>query len=275
MIYLFKNGKKIAPEAAVSASYFAGEFCNLFESIRTYEGRPFKVREHLARLKESAQTTGLRLPLSIDKMEKQFRSCLAQVPHAEYFIRITLVGNSVLILFAPPKPYDASVYRKGVSVRTVPTLRNPIYAAFPPAKTSDFLNPILGTLDGPAQAHPNGFELMFRSEAGTLQEARISNFFIVKDGVLKTPPASGVLAGVTRQFVIHLAARLGILCEETPLTRYDAYTADEAFLTNTSGEIVPIRRWDMRRVGEKTPGPVTRRLRTIYKETVQNEKASL
>ncbi|MBI4970825.1 MAG: aminotransferase class IV family protein [Candidatus Omnitrophica bacterium] len=268
MNYLFKDGKRIAPEQAESFDFFAADRFNIFESIRTYDGIPFKVDDHLRRLGESAKTVGLALPTDLGHIKDELFHALAQIPKSEYFIRVTVIDDSVLILFVPAKQYPPSIYKKGVAVTTAATNRNPVNPMFPPAKTSNFLNQILGTLD-PATC--DSFEIMFKGMDGNLLEARTWNFFIVKDGVLKTPPTMGLLSGVTRKFVINLALHLGIPFEETNITRHEAYNADEAFLTNTSGEIVPIRTWDGRIVGEKIPGPFTIRLHNEYKRAVKHE----
>lgn len=266
--YLFKDGIKISPEKAESADFFATEQLNVFESIRTYRGKPFKIEDHLKRLGESAKTAGLELPTELEHIQHELERALKKIPKADYFIRVTVTSDSVLILFVPGKQYPASIYTKGVEVTTVPTVRNPVNAGFPPAKTSNFMNQIMGTLD---PVNSNFFELIFKGMDGTLQEARTWNFFIAKDGVLKTPPKTGILAGVTRKFVIELAAHLRIPTEETPITRHEAYNADEAFLTNTSGEIVPIRAWDGRKIQVPIPGPITKRLHAEYRKRTKHE----
>ncbi len=267
-IHLFKDSQKIDFEKAVSAGYFSADSFNIFESIRTYHGKPFKIDEHLKRLGESAKTVGLELPTELEHIRTELNQCIKKVPKGEYFIRITVTTESVLILFVPGKEYPAEIYTEGVRVTTVPTLRNSANSAFPPAKTSNFLNQIMGTID---PVSDGAFEIIFRGSDGTLQEARTWNFFIVKNGALKTPPTMGILSGVTRKFVIELAAHLHIPFEEVPLTKYEAYNADEAFLTNTSGEIVPIRDWDGRKIGVKIPGPVTKRLHAEYRKRTKNE----
>ncbi len=266
--FLFKDGKQISPEKAESVNYFAANRLNIFESIRTYDGIPFKIDEHLKRLGESAKTAGFELPTELEHIKLEILRAMKKVPKAEYFIRVTVIEDSVLILFVPEKQYPASIYKEGVDVTTVATLRNGANSGFPPAKTSNFLNQILGTLDPGGQT---SFEVIFKGEDGTLQEARTWNFFIVKKGMLKTPPPEGLLSGVTRKFVIKLALNLRIPFQETKLTRHEAYNADEAFLTNTSGEIVPIRTWDARKIGTTVPGPITKRLHIEYKKAVKNE----
>lgn len=267
-MYLFKDGQKIDAEKAETARYFSADSFNIFESIRTYNGKPFKLDEHLKRLGETAKTVGLELPTELEHIRTEINQCMKKVPKDDYFIRVTVVADSVLILFVPEKKYPAEIYTEGVRVTTVPTLRNSANSSFPPAKTSNFLNQIVGTIDPVSEG---AFEIVFRGADGTLQEARTWNFFIIKKGVLQTPPAMGILSGVTRKFVIELAAHLRIPFEETPLTKHEAYNADEAFLTNTSGEIVPIRDWDGRKIGVKVPGPITKRLHAEYRKRTKNE----
>lgn len=267
-VYFFKDGIKISPDKAEDAEYFTTQQVSVFESLRTYGGAPFKLKDHLARMGESAKTVGLELPTELEHVEKELVRCLQKIPKGDYFIRVTATSDTLLILFVPEKKYPKSIYMRGVKVSTVPTLRNAPNSAFPPAKSSNFLNQILGTIDGAASG---SFEVIFKGQDGLLQEARIFNFFIVKGGMLKTPPRGGLLGGVTRKFVIELAAHLAVPVKETPLTRHEIYNADEAFLTNTSGEIVPIREWDGRRIGARVPGPVTKKLREIYRKKAHEE----
>lgn len=247
--------------------YFEGPSFNVFESIRTYGGIPFQLEEHLQRLRESSVTSGLELKDAASELKKKVMACLKQVPRGDYFIRLTLTPKHFWILFLPEKKRDKAIYQKGVSVRTAPTVRHSSHSSYPGVKSSNFLNQVLGTLD---MGKKEVFEIMFLSPSGELQEARTWNFFLIKKGTLRTPDLPGILGGVTRKFVIELASILSIPVEETTLSRADAYNADEAFLTNTSGEIVPIQEWDGRKIGNGKLGPLTKSLTKKYKQEVRN-----
>ncbi len=137
-------------------------------------------------------------------------------------------------------------------------------AAPPQAKTTDYLNALMATLD-PSP----GYEWVFLDRDGFVTEVRIGNLFIVKDGRLFTPPLTGILNGVTRRFVLECASLAGLETRERPLSRHEVYNADEAFLTNTSWEILPVREMDGRSTGKQIPGKITCRLHTIFKNRVR------
>ena len=162
------------------------------------------------------------------------------------------------------KKYPLDVYKKGVSVSISSVPKNHFQSCFPEAKASNYLNVIQSYLD---PAGNNAFETIFRGQDGYIREARISNIFIVKDNVLMTP-LHGILCGITRGFVIECARSLRLEVEERYFTAHDIYTADEAFLTNTSGEIVPIRELDKRSIGKEVPGKWTKRLQKEFTRRV-------
>ncbi len=258
----------------ISVEFFSPDTAGIYESLKTYDGVLFRPEEHLDRFFDSAKTVGLRVPKSREEIRRELKKAVSNSKNKNVFVRLTLIGTPqvsvpALSIIVTERKHPPAMYQKGVLLKTTPVRRNDSNQSFPEAKsTTACLNQVLATLE----PQPAGnYELVFLNREGYLTEARIGNFFIVKSRCLFTPPPVGLLNGVTRRFVIE-CARLGkIPVEERFLTRHELFTADEAFLTNTSWEILPIREVDSRRVGQAVPGPVTQKLRTIFKKQVLKE----
>lgn len=266
----------------LDASFLAEEGAGVFESLRAYEGVLFRVEEHLTRFFESAHSLGVKIPETRPEIRRKLEKASEESGQKEAFLRLTLLGGEVFVIVTE-RIHPSEIYKKGVSLKTSPVRRNPSQAGFPEAKSTAFLNQILGTLD---PAPPGNYEILFLDAEGYVTEVRIGNIFAVtgRDGsrtvpfvpgrtvpVLLTPPPRGLLNGVTRRFVLECALRAGIPAEERPLTRHELFNADEAFLTNTSWEILPVREADGRRIGDEVPGPVTRKLQKLFREGVRRE----
>jgi len=245
----------------------------IFESLRTYDGVIFLLEEHLDRFFESAQSLGLRILESRSTLRKRLERALAESGRKKAFLRLSLVDEKPFVIVTE-RTHPAEIYQKGVRLKTSAVKRNPSQAGFPEAKSTSCMNQILGTLD---PAPPGSYEILFLSQEGYLTEARMGNLFIVTvlaghaSPVLLTPPPHGLLNGVTRRFVIKCARSGKIPAEEKPLTRHDLFNAEEAFLTNTSWEILPIREVDGRKIGSEIPGRVTRKLQALFREAVRRE----
>ena len=252
----------------VSVELFARETAGIYESLKTYNGIFFRLEEHLDRFFDSARTLGLRVPKTRSEIRLDLKKALADSRKKDAFVRLTLVGDELFTVVSE-RTHPPEMYRKGVSLKTTAVRRNASNQSFPEAKsTTACLNQVLATVD----PQPAGnYEILFLNTEGYLTEARIGNFFIVKKGRLLTPPPVGLLDGVTRRFVIECARLVKIPVEERSLTRHELFTAEEAFLTNTSWEILPIREVDGRQVGSEIPGPVTKKLQAIFKREVQRE----
>jgi len=222
----------------------------------------------LDRFFESAKTVGLDVPEARPEIRERLLKALRESGKKEAFVRLTLAGKELFIIVSE-RTHPPPLYRKGISLKTTAVKRNASQASFPEAKTTTgVLNQLLATLD-PA---PSGdYEILFLDSQGYLAEVRIGNFFLVKKDILFTPPARGLLNGVTRRFVIECARKGKISVEEIPLTRHDLFNADEAFLTNTSWEILPIREVDGRLIGAAIPGRVTQKLQTLFRQGVERE----
>ena len=160
-----------------------------------------------------------------------------------------------------------TIYQQGVDLKTAVTRRHFPKAESPEAKANAFLNNVLAAME---RELSGAYESIFLDQEGYVTEATIWNVFMIKTGILMTP-GMGILRGVTRQFVIECAVKEHLPVQETNLTRHDFWNADEAFLTNTSGEIVPIRSLDGRKIGRKIPGSMTQRLMTRFRKEVEKE----
>lgn len=244
-----------------------GETTGIYESLKAYKGIFFRAEEHLDRFFDSAKTLGLEVPYSREEVLKKLEGALKESGKKEAFVRLTLTDGELFILVGERR-HPPEMYQKGVSLRTTPVRRKHSNQEFPEAKSRDCLNQILATLE-PAPA--GNYEILFLNAEGYLTEVCIGNLFMVKRGCLLTPPPVGLLNGVTRRFVIECARRGKISFEERPLMRHDLFNADEAFLTNTSWEILSISEVDGRRIGREIPGKITKKLQSLFKEGVRKE----
>jgi branched-chain amino acid aminotransferase len=248
----------------------------IFEGIRAYNGRVFKLKEHIDRLFYSAKAILLEIPMSAKKIsEAVIETCRANKIR-EGYIRLLVtrgVGTlglnpkscsnpSVIIIAGKIQLYPQEYYERGLDIITVPTTRNLHSALNPAIKSLNYLNNILAKIE----ANNAGVEeaVMLNAE-GFVAECTGDNLFIVKNGELLTPPLSaGALYGITRQTVIELARETGLKVSEPNLTRYDLFNADECFLTGTGAEIMPVIKIDGRNIGNGKPSRITKQLVEKY-----------
>jgi branched-chain amino acid aminotransferase len=248
----------------------------IFEGIRAYNGRVFKLKEHVDRLFCSAKSILLNLPMShADIMRAIVETCRRNKVRDGYIRLVVTRGPgtlglnpnrckspSVIIIAGKIQLYPAGLYQRGMEIVTVPTTRNLHSALNPAIKSLNYLNNILAKIE----ANNAGCEeaVMLNAE-GFVAECTGDNIFIVKEGQLLTPPLSaGALYGITRRVVMDLAAESGVKVSETNLTRYDLFNADECFVTGSAAELMPVVKIDGRVIGTGTPGPVTGNLITQY-----------
>ncbi|MBX3744673.1 MAG: branched-chain-amino-acid transaminase [Verrucomicrobiae bacterium] len=248
----------------------------VFEGIRVYSGRVFKLKEHIERLAYSAKAILLNLPLShADLCRATVETCRRNRLRNGYIRLLVTRGRgtlglnpntcsapSVIIIAGKIQLYPAEYYERGLEIVTVPTVRNLHSALNPAIKSLNYLNNILAKIE----ANQAGCEeaIMLNAE-GYVAECTGDNLFLVKGRHLMTPPLSaGALYGITRATVMDLAQAAGLTVSEPNLTRYDVYNADECFLTGTGAEVVPVIKVDGRSIGEGRPGPVTRDLVRAY-----------
>jgi branched-chain amino acid aminotransferase len=254
----------------------------IFEGIRFYNGRVFKLAEHLDRLWESAKAICLTIPMTIAEMEAALLETIRQNDLRDGYIRLIVtrgVGNlglspdrcpksSVIIIAATIALYPEEKYQTGMEMITCATRRiSP--AALPPAvKSLNYLNNILAKIEA---NHAGADEGLMLNEEGFVAECTGDNIFLVKRGEIYTPPIySGGLRGITRQVVFEICAELGLKVTETEMTRFDVFTADECFLTGTAAEVIAAIRLDTRVIGSGKPGAVTQKVIARFREITQS-----
>jgi branched-chain amino acid aminotransferase, group I len=244
----------------------------VFEGIRFYHGRVFRLAEHIDRLHDSAKAICLQIPQTKFEMIDAVLATIRQNELQDGYVRLVVTRGSGDLGLNPalcPRPtvfiiasritlYPEEMYRHGLHVVTCATRRIPHGALSPMVKSLNYLNNVLAKIE--AQQAGAGEGLML-NEQGFVAECTGDNIFTVKNGKILTPAiSSGALAGITRQVTFEMAAELGIAISEPDMTRYDIFTADECFLTGTAAEVIPVVKLDSRVIGDGVPGPVTRAL---------------
>ncbi|MFM8365510.1 MAG: branched-chain-amino-acid transaminase [Verrucomicrobiota bacterium] len=250
----------------------------VFEGIRFYNGRVFRLDEHIHRLFDSARAIALNIGMDKAAVTEATLETIRQNNLQDGYIRLVVtrgVGDlglnpllcpkaSIFIIASKITLYSADKYENGLDVVTCSTRRIPHGALSPMVKSLNYLNNVMAKIEAQNAGAGEGIML---NEQGFVAECTGDNIFIVKNGAISTPPiASGALAGVTRAVVFELAREFGIPISEPMMTRYDIFTADECFLTGTAAEVIPAVKLDTRLIGDGRPGPVTRRLIGRFRE---------
>ncbi len=278
IIYL--DGEFVPKEQAVVSVFDHGLFYGdgVFEGIRAYYGRVFKLDDHLDRLYDSARTVALEIPISKDEMREVVLETLRRNNLSDAYIRLVVTRGlgdlgldprkcdkpTVFCIAASIQLYPDELYEKGLAVITVSTRRNISTACVPRVKSLNYLNNIYAKIEANLVGAPEA--IMLNAE-GYVAEATGDNIFIVKNGVLITPPTYvGILEGVTRNTVMDIARKKGIPVKESLFTLFDVYNADECFLTGTAAEVIPTVQVDGRLIGDGRPGKMTRELITAFRE---------
>ncbi len=255
----------------------------IFEGIRFYNGRVFRMEEHMDRLWESARSICLEIPISRAEMDEVLLETIRQNDLHDGYVRLIVtrgVGNlglnptqckrpSIIIIASTIALYSEEVYRRGLTVVTVATRRMGPATLNPAIKSLNYLNNVLARIEANLA---NADEALMLNDAGNVAECTADNVFIVKHGQIMTPPiTAGALRGITRSVVFDIAADLDLKISEPELTRHDLYIADEAFLTGTAAEVIPMIKLDGRLIGDGKPGPITnraiKRFRELTRET--------
>lgn len=272
-------GKDEARVSVFDHGFLFGE--GVYEVLRTYDQRPFLYADHMRRLRASAARIALDCPLDDDALLERVEATVAAAGlDGEAYIRLLLtrgVGEivydpracpspTIVIIVKPHVEPPAEALTRGVRLALATVVRNHPGSVDPAIKSNNLLNNALAM----QEAYREGaFEALMRNHRGEICECAQSNVFVVRDGVLLTPPTdAGLLVGVTRGFVLALAAQLGIAATERVLREADLATSDEAFLTSTTREIVPVVQVGEQVIGPGTPGPITQRLRTAFRDAV-------
>lgn len=269
---IYLNGKLVDKEDAKISVFDHGYLYGdgVFEGIRSYDCCIFRLREHLERLYESAHTIMMDIGMSIEEMEEACIQTLKANDISSGYIRLVVSrgvgdlgldprrckdGATVVIIASNIKLYPQEYYDNGLKLITVPTTRNLPEALNPQIKSLNYLNNIMAKIE----AINSGYqEAIMLNSLGYVSECTGDNIFMIKKGVLYTPPISmGALKGITRQAVIDIAEKLGLPFKEEMLTRHDLYVADEAFLTGTAAEIIPVVAIDERKIKTGKPGDKT------------------
>ena len=250
----------------------------VFEGIRFYNGRVFRLDEHMDRLYDSAKAICLEVGVEKPALTGAVLETIRQNELRDGYVRLVVTRGcgdlglnptlcpraTVFIIASKITLYSPDKYENGLHVVTCATRRIPHGALSPMVTSLNYLNNVLAKIE--AQQAGAGEGLML-NEQGYVAECTGDNVFVVKRGEIFTPPiSSGALAGVTRSVVFEMAAEMGIRITEPQMTRYDIYTADECFLTGTAAEVIPTVRLDNRVIGDGHPGPVTRRLIARFNE---------
>ena len=255
----------------------------IFEGIRFYNGRVFRLEEHLNRLWDSARSICLEIPMTMQNMTEAVIETIRQNHLRDGYIRLLVtrgIGNlglnptqckspSVIIIAATIALYHEDFYRKGLTIVTCATRRSSPAALNPAVKSLNYLNNVMARVEANLAGAD---EALMLNDAGNVAECTADNVFIVKHGQIFTPPVSaGALRGITRSVVFEIAAELGVKVREADITRHDVFVADECFLTGTAAEIVPVVKADGRSIGNGKPGPITARIiarfRRVTRET--------
>jgi branched-chain amino acid aminotransferase, group I len=253
----------------------------VFEGIRFYRGRVFRLEEHIARLWNSAKGIALEIPISASELTAATLETIRQNDLHDGYIRLLVtrgIGSlglspescrrpSIIIIAATIALYPTALYEKGLTMVTCATRRIGPAALSPRIKSLNYLNNVLAKIEAQQAGAAEGVML---NEQGYVAECTGDNLFILKGGRLYTPPINaGILEGVTRRVAIELAEKNGLIVEERDLTRYDIVTAEECFLTGTAAEIISAVELDRRPIGTGQPGPVTLKLIEEFRKLTQ------
>lgn len=250
----------------------------VFEGIRSYNGRVFKLDEHLERIYDSAKSIMLQIPIPIETMKEKVLETLRLNHLTEAYIRLIVtrgVGDLGLDPDKCPNPtiiiiadkitlYPPKFYEEGLEIVTASIRRNYAEAINPRIKSLNYLNNILAKIEG---KQAGAEEVLMLNAEGYVVECSGDNIFWIKNEVLVTPPVHmGILEGVTRNSVIDLAREAGMRVEERVFTRHDLYIADECFLTGTAAEVIPVVKIDQRSIGDGQPGKITQKLIDAFRQ---------
>jgi branched-chain amino acid aminotransferase len=248
----------------------------VFEGIRVYNSKIFELEAHIKRLYDSAKAIRLDIAMSRSKLISAVEKTVEANGVVDGYIRLVITrgvgtlglnpfvceNSSVIIIADNIQLYPEELYEKGMKVISATTVRNHPLAIPPQVKSLNYLNNILAKIEALDYDVPEA--IMYNHE-GYVAEATGDNVFIVRDGVIYTPPVeAGSLEGITRSVVIRLAKEENLEVVEKNLTRYDLYVCDEFFLTGTAAEVIGIVEIDGRVIGDGKPGPVTKLLRKKF-----------
>jgi branched-chain amino acid aminotransferase len=277
MTRVYINGKLYDRDEAKISVYDHGLLYGdgVFEGIRVYNGKVFRHQEHINRLYESARHIALEIPMSPGDMMQAVNDTVKANSKVEGYIRLVVTrgpGNlgldprsckpNIIIIVDDISLYPKELYENGLKIVTASLIRNHPNALNPRIKSLNYLNNILAKIEA---IRAGCLEALMLNHKGEVAECTGDNVFVIKNGILRTPPPdAGILEGVTRNLVIELAKKMGIPFAEATLTRHDIYAADECFLTGTAAEVIAVTECDGRVIGAGKQGPVTKQLRDAF-----------
>jgi branched-chain amino acid aminotransferase len=286
---VYIDGKYYPKENAKVSVYDHGLLYGdgIFEGIRAYNGRVFRLDEHLIRLYESAKSLHIEIPISLDEMRTIVLETLQRNQLSDSYIRLMVtrgVGDlgldprkcskaSIICITDTIKLYPADAYENGLRIMTASTRKNPPDCLSPRIKSMNYLNNILAKIEAIGAGLS---ESLMLDKNGFLTECTSENIFLVKRGVVYTPTSVvGILEGITRSVVMELAGKEKMDVQMAFLTPHDLYTADEGFVTGTGAEILPVVEIDGRKIGDGRVGPVTKLLLKKFRELTKTEGTTI
>ncbi|MFF2156198.1 branched-chain-amino-acid transaminase [Paenibacillus chitinolyticus] len=280
--WIYLDGSFVTKEEAKVSVYDHGFLYGdgIFEGIRIYGGNIFKCKEHLDRLYDSAKSIMLNIPLSFQEMQDALVETIRRNELRDGYIRLVVSRGpgdlgldprrspkaSVIIIVEQLSIYPEEAYINGLKTVSVSSRRNIPDAVNPKIKSLNYLNNILVKIQ--SNLAGVGEAIMLNSQ-GYVAEGSSDNIFIVKRGVVFTPPCYiGALEGITRAAIIEICEREGYTLKEEPFTLHDVYVADEVFFTGTAAEVIAVREVDGRTIGEGKAGPITTKLLQEFRSIV-------
>jgi len=283
-LQIYINGQFFNKEDAKISVYDHGLLYGdgVFEGLRAYSGKVFRLQQHLDRLYESARAIMLQIPMTVEALACAVNETVAKNSLKDAYIRLVVTRGSGALGLDPNKTsnpqviiiadsitlYPAELYEKGMAIITASTIRNHPAALSPRIKSLNYLNNILAKIEG---LQAGCAEALMLNHKGEVAECTGDNIFIVKKGILRTPPTdAGILEGITRNAVIDLAKEHGIPFLETAMTRHDVIVADECFLTGSAAEVIPVVTLDSRPIGNGSVGPISKQLQIAFQKMVRN-----
>ncbi|AKP46267.1 MULTISPECIES: branched-chain-amino-acid transaminase [Bacillus] len=283
--WIYLNGKLVKKEDAVISVYDHGFLYGdgVFEGIRMYKGVVFRLKEHIDRLYDSAKSIMLNIPKTKEEMTQIIVDTLKKNELEDAYIRVVVSrgvgdlgldpnnckGPQIIVIAEPLALYPKELYETGIEIVTVASRRNRSDVLPPQVKSLNYLNNILVKIEAQLA---NASEALMLNDQGYVAEGSGDNIFIVKNGVVKTPPAYvGALEGITRNTIIEIGRKLGFDVREETMTRHDVYSADEVFLTGTAAEIISVVKVDGRVIGDGKPGEYTKKLLDAFREYVTTD----
>ncbi|MGB3920638.1 branched-chain-amino-acid transaminase [Methanothrix sp.] len=281
LIYL--DGEFVPAERAAVSVFDHGFLYGdgVFEGIRAYEGRVFRLEDHVRRLFDSAQAIMLSIPLSQEEMALAIRETLRKNNLRDAYVRpivsrgygdlgldpLKCKKPTVIIIAVEWGAMYGNLYEVGLTAISVSVRRNAPDALPPNIKSLNYLNNILAKIEANVKG---GNEAIILDSQGRISEGSGDNIFVIKNGKVYTPHTLNNLKGITREAAIELALKNGLEVIQTDLGLFDLYTGDEVFVTGTAAEIAPVTKIDGRVIGSGKPGPITKKLMAAFKELTMN-----